>query len=206
MLCSDNATFKAHPRDTLTPEIWEVLARFYPSFLKMMDNTTLEVINALVSLSLSDLASAETQWKQGLQGKSPVNRVHCFSLALMRLSHKRLVHSPCVYGGVAGRRGSGSRAQHPSKMHKGGQVLHVQAPRCPGRFYGRDAQIRNAAKEETQKAPEAAHHNQHAQPGGVDWRITKGTRQGDLGCDISLLGFTTYRSRSVLSVDNKRAR
>ena len=89
------------------------------------------------------------------------------------------------------RRGSGSRAQHPSKMHKGGQVLHVQAPRCPGRFYGRDALIRNAAKEETQKAPDADHCNQHAHTmrralGGGDWRITKGTRQGDVGCDISL--------------------
>ena len=76
-------------------------------------------------------------------------------------------------------------------MHKGGQVFHVQAPRCPGRFYGRDAQIRNAAKEETQNAPEAAHHNKHAHtivraPGGGDWRITKGTRQRDFGCDISL--------------------
>ena len=44
--------FQAHPQDTLTPEIRKVLARLYPSFLKMMDNTTLKVINALVSLSL----------------------------------------------------------------------------------------------------------------------------------------------------------
>ena len=42
---------RAHPRDTLTPETWKVLARLSPRFLKMMDNTTLEVTNALVSLS-----------------------------------------------------------------------------------------------------------------------------------------------------------
>ena len=186
--------FKAHPRDTLTPEIWEVLARFYPSSLKMMDNTTLEVINALVSLSLSDLASAETHWKTRTAGKEPRQ----WSALFFTGSHASLIHtigsSPvCLWWSCRKetRGGSGSRAQHPSKMHKGRQVLHVQAPRCPGRFYGRDAQIRNAAKEETQNAPEAAHYNQHAHtilraPGGGDWRITKGTRQGEFGCDISL--------------------
>ena len=46
--------------------------------------------------------------------------------------------------------------------------------------------------EETQKAPEAViHHNQHVNttlrtPSGGDWKITKGTRQGDFGCDIFL--------------------
>ena len=40
--------------------------------------------------------------------------------------------------------------------------------------------------EETQKAPEAViHHNQHVNttlrtPGGWNWKITKGTRQGDI--------------------------
>ena len=36
--------FKAHPQDTLPPEIWKNLARFYPDFLRIMDNTTLAVI------------------------------------------------------------------------------------------------------------------------------------------------------------------
>ena len=36
--------FKAHPRDTLPPEIWKILARFYPDFLKIMDRTTLAAI------------------------------------------------------------------------------------------------------------------------------------------------------------------
>ena len=46
--------------------------------------------------------------------------------------------------------------------------------------------------EATQRPPEAAiHHNQHVNtilrtPGGGDWKITKGTRQGDFGCDIFL--------------------
>ena len=66
MLCFDNGTFKAHPQDILTTEIWKVLARLYPRFLKMMNNTTFEVINALVSLS-----SAETQWKTRTSGKEP---------------------------------------------------------------------------------------------------------------------------------------
>ena len=125
--------FKAHPRDTLTPEIWKVLARLYPSFLKMMANTTLEVINALVSLSLFPFLSLSPIWpvprhsgKQGLQGKSPVNGLHCFSRALMRLSYKRLVLSPCVYGGVAGRK----------REEAVGAALNIQA-RCirAGRSY-----------------------------------------------------------------------
>ena len=36
--------------------------------------------------------------KQSLQGKGLVNRVRCVSRAFMRLSYKRQVASPCVYG------------------------------------------------------------------------------------------------------------
>ena len=183
--------FKAHPRDTLTPEIWKVLARLYPSFLKMMDNTTLEVINALVSLSLSSPFSLSPIWpvprhsgKQGLKGKSPVNGLHCFSRALMRLSFKRLVLSPCVYYGVAGRRREeavGAALNIQARCIRAGRSYMFKLRDVLGAFTGVDAQIRNAAKEETQNAPEAAHYNQHAHtilraPGGGDWRITKGTR------------------------------
>ena len=124
-----------------------------------------EVTNAVVSLSLSDLASAETQWKTRTAGKEPSEWGALFFTG----SHSSLVHtigsSPvCLWWSCRKetRGGSGSRAQHPSKMQKGGQVFHVQAPRCPVRFNGHDAQIRNAAKEETQNAPGAAHDNQHA--------------------------------------------
>ena len=33
--------FKAHPQDTLLPEVWKNLARFLPGFLKTMDDATL---------------------------------------------------------------------------------------------------------------------------------------------------------------------
>ena len=33
--------FKAHPQDTLPPEIWKILAIFSAGFLKVMDDTTL---------------------------------------------------------------------------------------------------------------------------------------------------------------------
>ena len=36
--------FRAHPQDTLPPEIWKMLARFYPDFLKILDRTTLAAI------------------------------------------------------------------------------------------------------------------------------------------------------------------
>ena len=48
-----------------------------------------------------------------------MNGVHCFSRALIRLSHKRLVPSPCVYGGVAGR----------TREEAVGAALNIQA-RC----------------------------------------------------------------------------
>ena len=57
--------------------------------------------------------------------------------------------------------------------------------------------------EETQKAPEAViHHNQHVNtvlrtPGGGDWNITEGTRQGDFGCDIFLGVYDIPLKKSV---------
>ena len=36
--------FNSHPQDTLPPEIWKMLARFYSDFLKIMDRTTLAAI------------------------------------------------------------------------------------------------------------------------------------------------------------------
>ena len=161
--------FKAHPQDTLTPETWKVLARLYPSFLKMMDNTTLEVISALVSLSLSlylslslfPFLSLSPIWpvprhsgKTRTAGKEPSEWGALFFTG----SHTSLVQTTgsfpaCLWWSCRKktRGGSGSRAQHPSKMHEGGQVLHVQAPRCPGRFYGRDAQIRNVQRRKKRK-------------------------------------------------------
>ena len=91
--------FKAHPRDTLPPEVWKNLARFYPGFLKMMDDTTLAVIRktrtAPTFWSLSPIWPVpKHNGKQGLQGKRPRERgVHCFSRAFMRLSYKRPVPS-----------------------------------------------------------------------------------------------------------------
>ena len=97
--------FKAHPQDTLPPEIWKIVARFYPDFLKIMDQTTLAVIRK--TRTAPTLWSLSPIWpvpkhngKQGLQGKRPVNGVHCFSRAFMRLSYKRPTPSPYFFGGL----------------------------------------------------------------------------------------------------------
>ena len=96
--------FKTHPQDTLPPEKGKNLARFYPDFLKMMDRTTLAAIRktrtAPTLWSLSPIRPVpKHNGKQGLQVKRPVNGVHCFSRAFMRLSYKRPDPSPYVFGG-----------------------------------------------------------------------------------------------------------
>ena len=144
--------FKAHPQDTLPPEIWKTLARFYPGFLKTMDDTTLAVIRK--TRTAPTLWSLSPIWpvpkhngKQGLQGKRPVNGVHCFSRAFMRLSYKRPVPSPYVYGGVAGRRREeavGAALNIKPRCIRSRHVLSVQTQRCPRSLHKRDAQIGNA--------------------------------------------------------------
>ena len=105
----------------------------------------------------------------------------------MRLSHKRPLPSLDVCGGVAGRR----------RDEAVGAALNIQARWLrAGKSYLYKLNVTHKSVmqhlEETQKAPEAAiHHNQHVNTilrtlGGADWRITKGTRQGDFGCDIFL--------------------
>ena len=110
--------FKAHPQDTLPPEVWKILARFYPGFLKIINDTTLTVIRkthtAPTLWSLSPIWPVpKHNGKQGLQGKRQVFGVHCFARAFMRLSYKRPVPSPYVYGECSrekARRSSGSSA------------------------------------------------------------------------------------------------
>ena len=113
----------------------------------------------------------------------------------MRLPYRRPLPSPYVYGGVAGRR----------REEAVGAALHIQAmclragKSCLFKLRDVRGAFTNVTHksvmqhlEETQRAPEAAiHHNQQVNtilrtPGGGDWRITKGTRQGDFGCDIFL--------------------
>ena len=177
--------FKALPQDTLPPEVWKILARFYPGFLKMMDDTTLAVIRktrtAPTFWSLSPIWPVpKDNGKQGLQGKRPVNGVHCFSRAFMRLSYKRPVPSPYVYGGVAGRR----------REEKVGVALDILGW-CIRAGKSHMFKLRDVRGAFTNVTGNVIHHNQHVNtilrtPGGGDWKITKGTRQGDFGCDIFL--------------------
>ena len=105
---------KGHPQDTRPSEVWKILARFHPGFLKTLDNKTLAVIRttrtAPTFWSLSPIwLVPKHNGKQVFQGKRPVNGVKCFSRAFKRLSYKRPVPSPFVYGGTRGSRGSGTR-------------------------------------------------------------------------------------------------
>ena len=192
--------FKAHPQDTLPPEILKILAWFYPDFLKIMDRTTLAAIRktraapTLWSLSLI-WPVPKHNGKQGLQEKRPVNGVHCFSHAFMRLSYKRPDPSPYVFGGVAGRRSEealGAALNIQARCLRAGKSYLFKLRDVRGAFTNVTHESVRQHLEATQRVPEAAiHHNQHINtelrtPGGGDWRITKGTRQGDFGCDIFL--------------------
>ena len=145
--------FKAHPQDTLPPEIWKILARFYPDFLKIMDKTTLAAIRR--TRTAPTLWSLSPMWpvpkhngKQGLQGKRLVNGVHSFSRAFMRLSYKRPIPSPLRLRrscGQAKGRSGGSGAQHSGKMLESRQVLPFQAQGRARWFHKRHARVSSAA-------------------------------------------------------------
>ena len=165
----------------------------------MIDDTTLAVIRK--TRTAPTLWSLSPIWpvpkhngKQGLQGKRPANGVHCFSRAFMRLSYKRPVPSPYVYGCVAGRRREeavGAALNIQARCIRAGKSYMFKLRDVRGAFTNVTHKSVVQHLEETQKAPEAVHHNQHVNTilrthGGGDWKITKGTRQGDFGCDIFL--------------------
>ena len=74
------------------------------------------------------------------------------------------------------------------------QVLPFQTQRCTRGFHKCHTRVSSAAlgsdAESTRSGdtPQSAHQHGIESTGGGDWRITKGTRQGDFGCDI-FLGF-----------------
>ena len=79
-------------------------------------------------MSLSPIWPEAQRKTRSSRGKRPVNGVHCLSRAFMRLSYKRPLPSPYVYGGVAGEKTSrsrGSGTEHPSKVSASRQVLSV---------------------------------------------------------------------------------
>ena len=124
-----------------------------------------------------------------------MNGVHCFSRAFMRLSYKRPDPSPYVFGGVAGRRREeavGAALNIQARCLRAGKSYLFKLRDVRGAFTNVTHESVRQHLEATQRSPEAAiHHNQHLNtvlrtPGGGDWRITKGTRQGDFGCDMFL--------------------
>ena len=160
----------------------------------MMDDTTLAVIRktrtATALWSLSPIWPVpKHNGKQGLQGKRPVNGVHCFSRAFMHLSYRRPVPSLHVYGGVAGRRREeavGAALNIQTRCKRAGKSYMFKLRDVRGAFTYVTHKWAMQHLEETLKAPEAViHHNQHVNttlrtPGGGDWKITNGTRQGDI--------------------------
>ena len=120
--------FKAHPQDTLPPEIWKILARYYTDFLKIMDRTTLAAISK--TRTAPTLWSLSPIWlvpkhngKQGLQEKRPVNGVHCFSRPHAPLMQATGPIPLCLSWGCGQTKGrsGGSGAQHPGKMLESGK-------------------------------------------------------------------------------------
>ena len=184
--------FKPHPQDTLPPEIWKMFTRFYPDFLKTMDRTTLAAIRktrtAPTLWSISPIWPVPKQnGKQGLQRQRPVNGVHCFSRAFMRLSYKRPNPSPYVFGGVAGRRREeavGAALNIQARCLRAGKSYLFKLRDVRGAFTNVTHESVQQHLEATQRSPEAAiHHNEHLNtvlrtPGGGDWRITKRHKAG----------------------------
>ena len=156
--------FKAHTEDTLPPEIWKILARFYTDFLKITDNTTLAVIRrtrtAPTPWSLSPIWPVpKHNGRQGLQGKRPVTGVHCFSRAFMRLSYKRPIPSPYVFGGVAGRRREeavGAALNIQARCLRAGKSYLFKLRDVRGTFTNVAHESVQQHLEATQRLPEAA--------------------------------------------------
>ena len=113
----------------------------------------------------------------------------------MRLSYKRPTPSPYVFGGVVGRRREeavGAALNIQARCLRAGKSYLFKLRDVRGAFTNVTHESVQQHLEATQRSPEAAiHHNQHINTilrtlGGGDWKITKGTRQGDFGCDIFL--------------------
>ena len=174
-----------------------------------MDDTTLAAIRrtrtAPTLWSLSPIWPVPNQnGKQGLQGKRPVLLLASFHASLMQTATPVL----CVYGGVAGRKREeavGVTLSIQARCLRAGNSYLFKLRDVRGAFTNVTHKSVTRHLEETQKAPEAAiHHNQHVNttlrnPGGGDWRIAKGTRQGDFGCDIFLGVYDIPLTRYVSS-------
>ena len=110
----------------------------------------------------------------------------------MRLSYKRPDPSPHVFGGFTGRRREeavGAALNIQARCLRAGKSDLFKLRDVRGAFTNVTHESVRQHLDATQRSLEAAiHHNQHLNtvlrtPGGGDWRITKGTRQGDFGCD-----------------------
>ena len=110
-----------------------------------------------------------------------------------------------VFGGVAGRKREeavGAALNIQARCLRAGKSYLFKLRDVRGAFTNVTHESVQQHLEATQRPPEAAiNHNQHVitilrTPGGGDWKNTKGTRQGDFGCDI-LWECMTYHSRST---------
>ena len=141
------------------------------------------------------MACSKTQRKTGLAekeaGVQSALLFTCLHAPLIQAADPILLRLWRGCGQTKGRSGE-SGAQYPGKMLESWQVLPFQAQRVRGAFTNVTHESIQQHLEATQRSPEAAiHHNQHLNtvlrtPGGGDWRISIGTRQGDFGCDIFL--------------------
>ena len=154
--------FKAHPQDTLPPEMWKILARFDPGFLKTVDDTTQLLLSSQEHAPLRHFGLSH---RPGLAGfHAPLTQTTGSVSLCLRRGCRDKTRGCC-----------GSGTQHPSKMPTSRFVLPVQTSEMSEELSqtshtnGKAASGRNAEGTRSKHPPQPA--RQHDTENTWRWRL-----------------------------------